>query len=358
MAAERDATNWKPTAVEVRTPARLHLGMLSFGSPAMRSFGGIGVMVDRPPVHVRMRRSDAFQARGPLAERTLEFAQACMQFWSLPPESACEIDVLATPRSHVGLGSGTQLALAVAAGMRHLFRDHADEAPHEFEIHPTESEWLFDTPDVLELAKAVGRGRRSCVGVYGFSRGGLIVEAGRQVPVGGDPPGERSFSPMVARVRLPSAWRCLVIVQRDSIGLHGDPEKAAFAALPPVPQEIAAELARLALMELLPAAVEADFAAFSEAVYRYGRLAGKPFEPASARLPHAASTEQLIELLRELGVPGAAQSSWGPAVMACCESLDVAGEIVEKLDTLGLSKQYETIIARFDSQGAVLRVIE
>jgi predicted sugar kinase len=358
MAAEREASNWKPTAVEVRAPARLHLGMLSFGTPAMRSFGGVGVMVDRPAVHVRLRRTDAFRARGPLAERTLEFAQACMQSWSLPPQSACEIDVLATPRSHVGLGSGTQLALAVAAGMRHLFRERPDEGPHEFEIHPTDDEWLFDTPDALELAKAVGRGRRSCVGVYGFSRGGLIVEAGRHVPAGGDPPGERSFSPMVARVRLPSTWRCLVIVQRDSIGLHGEPEKAAFAALPPVPQEISAELARLALMDLLPAAVEADFAAFSEAVYRYGRLAGKPFEQASAKLPHAASTEQLIELLRELGVAGAAQSSWGPAVMACCESLDAAGELVERLDALGLSKQYEMIIARFDSQGAVLRVIE
>jgi predicted sugar kinase len=358
MAAEREASNWKPTAVEVRTPARLHLGMLSFGTPAMRSFGGVGVMVDRPAVHVRMRRSDAFKARGPLAERTLEFAQACMQSGSLPPQSACEIDVLATPRSHVGLGSGTQLALAVAAGMRHLFRERADEGPHEFEIHPTESEWLFDTPDALELAKAVGRGRRSCVGVYGFSRGGLIVEAGRQIPAGGDPPGERLFSPMVARVRLPSVWRCVVIVQRDSIGLHGEPEKAAFAALPPVPQEISAELARLALMDLLPAAVEADFTAFSDAVYRYGRLAGQPFEQASAKLPHAASTEQLIELLRELDVPGAAQSSWGPAVMACCESLDAAGELVERLDSLGLSTQYETIIARFDSQGAVLRVIE
>ncbi|MFN9273971.1 MAG: hypothetical protein ACK6DO_13230, partial [Planctomycetia bacterium] len=346
------------TAVVVRTPGRLHVGMLSFRAPARRSFGGFGVLVDRPAVHVRLRRSDAFKARGPLAERTLEFAQACMQSWSLPAQSACEIEVLATPRSHVGLGSGTQLALAVAAGMRHLFREQTAETAHEFETHPTESEWLFDTPDVLELAKAVGRGRRSCVGVYGFSRGGLIVEAGRQIPVGGDPPGERSFSPMVARVRLPSVWRCLVIVQRDSIGLHGDPEKAAFAALPPVPQEIAAELARLALMELLPAAVEADFAAFSEAIYRYGRLAGKPFEPASAKLPHAASTEQLIELLRELGVPGVAQSSWGPAVMACCESLDAAGELVEKLDTLGLSKQYEAIIARFDSQGAVLRVID
>ena len=44
-------------AVEVRTPARLHLGMMSFGVPTMRAFGGVGVMVDRPGVHLRLRRA-------------------------------------------------------------------------------------------------------------------------------------------------------------------------------------------------------------------------------------------------------------------------------------------------------------
>jgi len=358
MAQESRSSNCQPTAVEVRTPARLHLGMLSFGVPEVRSFGGVGVMVDRPAVHVRLRRAERFSARGPLGERTIGFAQDCVRFWGLPPQSACEIEVLATPRAHVGLGSGTQLALAVAAGMRHLFREPPTLDGKSSEIHPTENDWLFDTPDALELASAVGRGRRSCVGVYGFSRGGLIVEAGRRLSPATEDPRQRSFSPMVARVRLPSTWRCVIVVQRDSIGLHGEPEKAAFAALPPVPQEISAELARLALMELLPSAVEGNFDDFSNAIYRYGQLAGKPFESASAGLPHAESTAQLIELLGELGVRGAAQSSWGPAVMACCESLDAAGGLVEKFDELKLMQQYETIIARYDAQGAVLRVIE
>jgi len=115
-------------------------------------------MVDRPGVHVRLRRAERFEARGLHGERALRFAQACVQGWGLE-KVGCAIEVLAAPRSHVGLGSGTQLALAVAAGMRHLFRERADEGPHEFEIHPTDDEWLFDTPDALELAKAVGRGR-------------------------------------------------------------------------------------------------------------------------------------------------------------------------------------------------------
>ena len=323
--------------------------MLSFGDPAVRSFGGVGVMVDRPYVHVRLRRAEAFRGRGPLAERAVAFAGECAKAWELDSRSAAEIEVLTTPRSHVGLGSGTQLALAVAAGMRCLYgAGTRPEADHEH---------AFETAEVLELARAVGRGRRSCVGIHGFSRGGLIVEAGRFVPPQ-RPEEESGFSPLVARVRLPSSWRCVVVIQRDSIGLHGEAERAAFQTLPPVPRDLTAELSRIALMEILPTAVEGRFAEFSEAVRRYGELAGTPFAAASAQLPHAESTRQLLELLEELGIRGVAQSSWGPGVMACCESLDDAGMLLERFDALKLLPQYEPVIARFDSQGATLRVIE
>ena len=157
MASEKISPRNKLTTVEVRTPARLHLGMLSFGVPAVRSFGGIGVMVDRPGVQIRLKRADQFVARGPLAERTIEFAKRAARAWNLTEKAACAIEVLATPRAHVGLGSGTQMALAVAAGMRRLFisADGASAEEHGSEIHPTDNEWLFDTPDALDLPNAV-----------------------------------------------------------------------------------------------------------------------------------------------------------------------------------------------------------
>lgn len=353
------------TAVEVRTPARAHLGMMSFGHGDVRSYGGVGVMLDRPGVHLQMRRAGRLEARGPHAERALAFARVCGQAWNLG-DVGCSIDVVAAPRSHVGLGSGTQLALAVAAGMRHLFVHAGGDEPagvaHPLQgaIEPEEQDWLFDTRDALELARVVGRGRRSCVGVHGFSRGGLIVEAGRRIAPDGPAEDEasRRFSPMVARVRLPSAWRCVVLVGRDAVGLSGAEEQAAFRDLPPVPRDVTAELARIALLDLLPAAVEGMFVEFSAAVRAYGLLAGRPFAAASTKLPYAEATADLLELLAELGVPGAAQSSWGPAVIACCESLDQAGALLERLDTLGLGRHHDMLIARFDSQGAVLRVVE
>jgi predicted sugar kinase len=363
-----------PSAVEIRTPARIHLGMLSFGVPGVRSFGGVGVMLDRPGVVVRVRRANRIEARGPLAERAIQFAQVAIEAWGLG-DVGYGLEVVSVPASHAGLGSGTQLGLAVAAGLRHLFRrpQHASASPpvsHPTQgpLDPSDHEWVFDVRDAIELARATGRGRRSCIGVYGFSRGGLIVEAGRHVDAGPtqsstssptqSSEATRDFSPMIARARLPEAWRCVVIAARGSLGLHGEAERDAFARLPPVPAEVTAGLAKIAMVDLLPAAVEGSFAEFASAVRAYGQLAGKPFEAESARLPHAAATAQLLELLGELGITGCAQSSWGPTVIACCPSLETAGTLAEALDRLGLAKLHDIVIARFDSQGAVLREIE
>lgn len=357
----------RTTAVEVRSPARLHLGMLSFGNPALRTFGGVGLMVDRPGVHLRIRRAGRLEARGPESERALEFAAACAEAWNLD-KAGCSIEVVTTPPGHAGLGSGTQLALAVAAGMSHLFvRDSAaddlpapPEHPIQPDLDPSDHEWSFDLREVIEFARATGRGRRSCVGVHGFSRGGLIVEAGRRLPAGAVAfeDEDRDFAPIVARVRLPSAWRCVVIVGRDAVGLHGAEEAAAFTGLPPMDTAVSAELARIALLDMLPAAVEGKFAEFSAAVGAYGRLAGRPFADVARKLPHAEATAHLLELLGELGVAGCAQSSWGPAVIACCESLEAAGALVEHLERLQLARHHEIVISRFDSQGATLRVVQ
>jgi beta-ribofuranosylaminobenzene 5'-phosphate synthase len=351
------------TVIEVRTPARLHLGMLSFGVPGVRSFGGVGMMVDRPGFQIRLRLANRLEGRGPQAERAVKFARTCLDAWQMGPVG-CAVEVVSAPPSHAGLGSGTQLGLAVAAGIRHLFSQpaapSAGVASDPEALDPTEHDWLFDIRDVMSLARVVGRGRRSCVGVYGFSRGGLIIEAGRMLPAAGaaEDDATRMFSPMIARARLPAAWRCVVIVGRESAGLSGDAERAAFQRMLPVPPDVTAELSRIALIELLPAAVEGRFVEFAAAVRRYGEVAGQPFAEESARLPHAAATAQLLELLSEVGAPGCAQSSWGPAVMACLPSLEAAGSLVEILDRLGLAKHHEIVIARFDSQGAVLRQVE
>ena len=58
---------------------------------------------------------------------------------------------------HVGLGSGTQLALAVGVGLAAVCGIDAD---------------------VREIASALRRGRRSGIGIAAFRAGGFVIDAG------------------------------------------------------------------------------------------------------------------------------------------------------------------------------------
>ena len=322
--------------VEVITPGRLHFGMLSFGQPLGRSFGGLGAMVAGCGITVRMKRATTFSAASHVGERAIGVARQCAAAWGLDEQSGCSIEVLDIPRQHIGLGTGTQLALAIAAGMQRLYVDGSGDSMQPMSAN-----------DAAALAQAAGRGLRSSVGVYGFGAGGIILESGKLQ-------GEVT-APLVSRIAVPEAWRVVLFVQREAEGLHGDAERTAFAGLELVPFELTAELTRLAVMEILPAVLSGTFIDFASAITAYGKLAGKPFERASSRLPYAGATASLFEWLDLQGVQGFAQSSWGPAVVAVCETQVEADSLVSAAEAAGMAEQHEIRIAAFDNRGAIIR---
>ena len=330
-----------PGAVAVRTPARFHLGMFSFGDPRVRSFGGTGLMLEEPAIDLVVTSAPSFGASGPLAERAVAFARHAAAAFGLPADRAFHVEVRSAPRSHVGLGSGTQLALAVTAAIEALA------------VRPAGGERSYEPAEALALAGRAGRGRRSSVGAYGFACGGLVVEAGRLGA--GKVAAEGDTSPLVARATLPTEWRGVLVVEKDAEGLQGVAEREAFRTLPPVDPGVTAELARLALLGLVPAALEGRFDAFAEAFGAYGRLAGVPFEPASRGLPFHDSIQSLLARLGGLGFVGAAQSSWGPAVLAWCRSETDAEGLVRTLADEGLARTHALTIVRSSGAGARLR---
>ena len=139
-------------------------------------------------------------------------ARQCATAWGLDEHSACLIEVLDIPRQHIGLGTGTQLALAVAAGMQRLYVDGSGESKQE-----------MSAEDAAALAQAAGRGLRSSVGVYGFGAGGIVLESGKLQ-------GEVT-APLVSQIPMPESWRGVLFVRREAEGLHGDAERTAFAGL-------------------------------------------------------------------------------------------------------------------------------
>jgi predicted sugar kinase len=114
-------------------------------------------------------------------------------------------------------------------------------------------------------------------------------------------------------------------------GLSGVAESDAFAQLPPVPRETTNELVRLARDVILPAVDSGKFDEFSEATYRYGYLAGTCFAKVQGAPFADPRVVRLVGDLREMGVRGVGQSSWGPTVFAVLPGVAEAQRLTERL---------------------------
>ena len=290
-----------PGSVFVEAPARLHFGVLDLGGRLGRHFGGLGAAIPCPSLLLEAAPAARLTAGGPDADRALEYARRFLAFHTLP--EAGRLVVHRAIPSHAGLGSGTQLALAVARALAEL---------HGMEV------------DVLELATAVGRGKRSAIGTWAFALGGFIVEGGRRV-------GSSDIAPLLARFEVPETWRCVVAVPPGARGLSGEAEASAFDRLPKPADRDVERVSHLVLMQLLPALVEADLASFGEALSAVQRITGAWFAEQQGGIFAPGPTERLVTDMASWGAVGVGQSSWGPAAYGLVEGDAAAGALAARV---------------------------
>lgn len=199
--------------VQVTTGARLHFGLLSHHPVGGRRFGGAGLMIDSPGFQIEATRSDLddvevlldegfspreeFGLRLRATEFQAEYGKTCPESVRLP---GTRIVIHRAIPTHAGLGSGTQLAMAVAKALSVL----ADEG----EVDPT------------ELARRAGRGARSALGIHGFAQGGFLVD-------GGKAEGDNGIGVLAARAEFPHEWRFVVVTPLGTVGVSGEAEHKA-----------------------------------------------------------------------------------------------------------------------------------
>ena len=272
---------------EVSCTARLHLGFLDLTDRPGRRFGSIGLSLDAPRTHVSVRRIGGQQDRveGPEQRRAVRLLAAIRTSLDLP--GAHELVVHQAVPAHAGLGSGTQLALAVATALRGA--------------HGLPSDLPGD-------AARLGRGGRSGIGILTFAQGGLVVD-------GGVGPSGR-IPPLLVRCAVPDSWRVLLVMDRTAAGLSGEQERAGFAALKPMSDAESATLCRTLLMQALPALAEDDLQAFGDAIAAMQLALGRHFAPVQGGLFTSPRVAAAMEVLRRAGAVGIGQSSWGPTGFA------------------------------------------
>jgi len=289
-----------------------------------RWFGGIGAAASAPTLLVSASRADTVTVEGADARRAEAFTRLFLGYHHITGGARVQVHRALPP--HAGLGSGTQLALAVARALA--------------EIYGTDT-----SPRVL--ARAVDRARRSAIGTWTFAGGGLVVEGGRR-------PDVDECGPLIARLPFPETWRCVVVVPEGQPGVSGIEEAEAFARLPkPSDREVEA-VAHLVLLTLLPALADADLTTFGGALTEIQEITGRWFAAAQGGTFAPGATRDLVGLLAGWGAQGVGQSSWGPAVYGIVDGAERAAHLVERATTaVGSSgRVYE---GPFRNAGAVVR---
>jgi beta-ribofuranosylaminobenzene 5'-phosphate synthase len=292
-----------PLAVCVRTGSRLHFGLFDTHSP----FGGVGLMIDRPQTTLRVSRAHSFDAGTLERQRLIEIARRfCQTHFTgrfdgdLPP---CKIEVLSAADPHFGLGSGTQLALATAAGLASFFN--------------------VETSRTDLIQRIAQRGKRSAVGSIGFFTGGLIVEDGTAE--------DYDTGQWWRRAELPAQWRFLLIrPPSNTMQISGEIERNAFASLLPTCKSKRSELAQLG-EAIFNSASAGDFAHFADSVTRFNRLSGALFAAHQGGCYNGPAVTDLIEQVAQAGAIAYGQSSWGPTVFVVTESQQQAESLASKL---------------------------
>jgi beta-ribofuranosylaminobenzene 5'-phosphate synthase len=286
--------------------------------------GSVGIALDKPVISITAEKSDVIEVTGSSehAQRMKKSAAAL-----LPESAGIHIDIKNDYPSHIGMGSGTQAALAAGMAVNRLCDLGLS---------------------VKEIAEKVSRGGTSGIGVAAFEKGGFILDGGHKFSE------KKAFLPSAAS-KLPPApiilrkdfpdWPILIAIPWQK-GASMKKEENIFQTECPVPLREVEKLSHIILMQLLPALFEEDMAVFGSSINAIQELGFKKKEVALAPISNV-----LMKILREEGAYGAGMSSFGPTVYAIGE----APEELKKISMEFLGNKGQVFITKARNEGAKIQ---
>jgi len=326
--------------MQITTPSRLHIALIDLNGSYGRVDGGIGVCLEKPGFCLSAEPSDhdteiVFKDKNLPGSVTSEYTRKIVRAeqnirTKLGLEENYVFTVNSTYPSHSGLGSGTQIALATGKLMTESVGIHLSS---------------------VELAKIVGRGGTSGIGVYGFDMGGFILDGGHSKKQ------KKSFMPssaseaippvLIGRYEFPEDWNIvLAIPKEDRNRFSGSAEINIFETCCPIPKEDTKLLSHIVLMNLVPFLIEKDLEGFGKSLNRIQEIA---FNKVEFELQPPIITERMIKM-REC-CPGVGLSSLGPTLFGVYDKKDtsVPKEVQEML-----GDSVNVVVTKAQNHGAVI----
>lgn len=311
--------------VKIQANARLHLGFFDLNGALGRKFGSIGIALAQPTTQLVMQKSETIQATGAESARAESILNTIIEKLNLSAAQGAHMQIQQAIPAHAGLGSGTQLALAVGMAYSKLY---------DLNLQPA------------QVAQLTARGARSGIGIGTFMQGGVVVDGGRSA--------HTLTPPIIARADFPEDWRIILVMDASHQGVHGEQEIHAFNQLQPAANHQAEKLCRHVLMQALPALAEQDLASFGAAVRELQMATGDYFAPMQGGRYASAKVASVLDWFEEQGVTCVGQSSWGPTGFAIVDSQEKAQSFVNSLNThFAFDQALSFIVTQAQHQGTI-----
>ena len=319
--------------VQVKTPSRLHLGLLDLDGGLGRVFGSIGIGVNYPNVILTMNRSERLVVHGDGSAICKQVITRLRKKYDI--KENVTLNLKHKIPEHVGLGSITQITLAVATSFAKIFHIKAT---------------------INDLALVMARGSVSGIGTAIFQHGGIVIDGGKKI-------GKNKYTikpnipPILFHHPFPEDWMFVVTIPDVKRGFTDKEEAHAFKRLPTMPPSDVGRICRLIIMKLLPSLMEHDIENFGDALTRIQSLVGKNFSPIQGGTYSSIEVKKCIESMTKLGAYGVGQSSWGPTSYGLVKGKRQAKSVQSSLQTL-LDERVggQVFIVKGDNKGAQIRV--
>lgn len=295
------------------------MGLIDLNGSIGRIDGGLGIVISKPNFTVRVSKSKEFSIDIPAQYLKPAFTavNTVIDHFKLDKNISIKLDDIIPP--HVGLGSGTQLALGIGYAICKL------------------NERSITISDLISL---IGRGGTSGVGVTAFQNGGFILDGGHSF---GCSSTKKCFAPTSAskgvppppillRLDFPENWKILLVIPKKGSKVSGAEEAQLFLKLCPIPVTEVQYICHIILLKLLPALYEKDLYSFGSSINDLQKYGWKKIE---IEKQHPVILETM-NYLKSQGAAGVGLSSWGPLIYSFGEDLEnIQKKAEEFLETRG-----------------------
>ncbi len=279
--------------VKITTNSRLHLGFLNLKSKENYSYGGMGLSIDKYPTILTISKAREFRSN---LSRMLNRKIHNFILKNKVSENI-QIECIDKPKSHVGLGSGTQLVLALEEALKKFYKlNHVDSN-------------IFD------------RTYRSGIGYNAFKYGGFIVDS---------PKKSLNTNEVIFKSVFPKDWKIILLFDNSIKGIHGKKEDQFFSY--DNNSTLRKKLSDIILNEIIPSIIYKDFNIFAKNLTFFQKLNSSFYssiQKSNYLSKDIADVLKKVKLRFDVAV---GQSSWGPTSYVFTDSRIALKEILSILD--------------------------